>query len=591
MAVTPVPGLSVRAALGDVRRQGRKIQPKRRAMRDYALLIPEGNRGKINLVDFPFQIEPFYSDEIAEAEEVVYQKSTQIGASSGMVRWAVRLADQWGETVAYFFPTKIHVGEFGTEKLEPSIEASEYLQSRIPRGHTQNKSQKQIGLGFLYLRGMQSKAGVQSIPAQAIVIDEYDECPPQRVDEAENRISGAEGLGKIGRVRRLGRPSIPGYGIDAAYQESDRRRWLVRCPSCHAEQPITFPDNMRWRSASAGERVLRFGQDEFEIAKDVVEAWRACASCDTSLEGAPIRTGRWVAQTPGPGRVPGFHIPRLLVPNTNLRKIVANSRKTKVAEIETHHNHDLGEAWAAADARLTDQDLERAAAEGLEPQHRYTGRFPVTLGLDVASERDLSCRISEHLPNGSRRALRIFEPKDLQEVKQAMVDFRVHLAVVDSMPERRGIGRALQAAFPGRVYLCEYNDNPKSESWHYDEKRDIVVVNRTDALDAMMETIRQVENIPTKPMPQNYVEQMKSPVRKLEEDPEGKKIPHYAYRKTGNAGDDYAHAEVYDLVATELLQAITTTTEMFEAGQPEEVNVPDPVNLGYGNIRYRGGFD
>lgn len=589
MAVIGAQRFGVRDVLGDVRREAHaERHDRRRSMQEYAALIPESSRGPLRLHDFPFQVEPFYSDEIAEAEEVVIMKSTQVGASSGEIRWAVRLTDQMGETIIYFFPTATHVKEFGTEKLEPSIEASEYLQSRIPRGHTRNKSQKQIGLGFLYLRGMQSKAAVQSIPAQGVVIDEYDECPPQRIEEAENRISGAAGMGKIGRVRRLGRPSVPGYGIDAAFQESDQRCWLVTCPECGLEQRITFADNLRWRSAFAGDHILRAGHDEFEIRRDVQDAWRACKACEARLEGRPIRQGRWVAQSPGPGRMPGFHIPRLIVPLTDLRRIVVNSRKTKVIEIETFHNHDLGEAWAAADARLTDADLERAAAQGLEPQMRYTGRYPVTMGLDVASERDLNCRISEVLPDGTRRGLRIWEPKDYDEVAKAMEDFRVHVAVVDSMPERRGIGRPLQAAFPGRVFLSEYADNPKADAFHYDDKREIVTVNRTEALDAMMDSIRSVTNIPTKPMPHGYVEQMKSPVRKLEEDKKGR--PFYAYRKTGTQGDDYAHAEVYDLVAAEMLYALTKAQQHHDAGEPEIIDAPDPVRLAWGNTDYRPGF-
>ena len=831
-------GLRVRDVLGEVRREAdAERRNLHRSMREYGVLIPEASRGPLRLDEFPFQVEPFYDDAIAEAEEVVYQKSTQIGASTGMIRWAIRLPDQFGETAIYFFPTDVHVREFGAERLEPSIASSEYLSRRMVRGHTRNKSQKQIGLGFLNLRGMQSKAAVQSIAAQAVVIDEYDECPPQRIEEAENRISGAEGIGKVGRVRRLGRPSIPGYGIDAAFclapstpvllanltwkpagelkkgekllafdeenrgargrcfratqvigaplcvlpavritlddgqqieasedhrwlvrsatnlrwkrakslvpgdqlctvgrwtkdesrsagwlagifdgegyvsnsatkagrptgfrvgvsqnhgetleaikeqlaargfvvgeskndhgcvnltikgglpeclrflgtirperlvrkaeetwpglnvgcsrkvavaeveslgdrpvvalatkektliadgilshnSESDQRSWMVTCPECHLEQRITFADNLRWRAAAAGDRVLRAGHDEFEKRKDVTKAWRACAACDASLEGQPIKRGRWVAQSPGPGAVPGFHIPRLIVPRTDLRRIVVNSRKTKVIEIETFHNADLGEAWAAADARLTDADLERAAAQGLEPQARYVGRYPVTLGLDVASERDLNCRISEVLPDEiTRRALRIWEPKDVEEVMKAMEDFRVHVAVVDSMPERRGVGRALQNAFPGRVFLAEYDDRPKADAWKYDEKRQIITVNRTEALDAMMDAIRHVTSIPTKPMPRGYVEQMKSPVRKLEEDTKGR--PFHAYRKTGTQGDDYAHAEVYDLVALEMLNALNTAQKQHQAGEPEMVESPAPVKLGYGHNEYDPGF-
>jgi hypothetical protein len=96
--------------------------------------------------------------------------------STGLWRWAVRLADQFGETVIYFFPTLDHVTDFGDERIEPSIEASEYLQRRMPRGGVRRKRLKEIGTGKLVLRGMNSKAGVQSIAGQAVVFDEYDEC-------------------------------------------------------------------------------------------------------------------------------------------------------------------------------------------------------------------------------------------------------------------------------------------------------------------------------------------------------------------------------------------------------------------------------
>lgn len=586
---TPPP-VRARDILGDVRRQAQKGPTiVIHGMRDYSELIPEAATGPLNLADFPYQIEPFYSDEIASAEEVVFIKSTQIGASTALWRWAARQADQFGETVIYFFPTQTHVTEFGDERLEPSIAASRYLTSRIPSGHTRRKTMKQIGIGILQLRGMQSKASVQSVAAQAVVVDEYDECPPVRIGEAEQRLSGAEGSGKVARVRRSGRPSVPGYGIDAAFQDTDQRRWLVRCPSCHTEQPIEFTENIRWRSAAAGDTILRAGHDEFEVGKDVTEAWRVCRSCETSLEGRPIREGRWVATKPGPGRVPGFHIPRLIVPRTNLRKIVVNSRKTALSEIETFHNADLGEAWAAADARLTDADLARAAAEGIEQQTRYTGRYPVTMGLDIASERDLTCRISEKLPDGKRRSLRTFEPTDYSEVERAMHDFRVHVAVVDAMPERRAIGRPLQAAFPGRVFLCEYDDRPTAEAWVVDMEKGIVRVNRTEAIDAVMDSIRTVHNILNRPFAPNYPEQLKSPVRRLEEDAKGR--PRRVYVKTGTAGDDYLHAEVYDLVASELLGALTVTQEEQEASDPQILGAPDPVSLGYDNQTYRPGFD
>lgn len=574
--------------LGEEARSRRdEAEHHRRSIREYSELVPEANTGALRLDDFPYQVEPFYSDEIADAEEVVYMKSTQIGASTALWRWAVRRCDQFGETTILFFPTDAHVTDFGDERIEPSIRASDYLTRRIPRGHTRRKKMKQIGPGILQLRGMQSKTSVQSIAAQAVVIDEYDECPEERISEAEQRMSGAEAIERVGRVRRSGRPSLPGYGIDGTYQESDQRQWHVTCPECDLEQIIEYAENLRWRSAAGGEEVLRAGRDEFEVIKDVTGAWRACRACEASLEGDPIKNGHWVVTATGPGRVPGFHIPRLIVPRTGLRKIVVNSRKTKASAVENFHNADLGVAYASADAMLTDDDINRAMANGYpEQMESYRGRFPVTMGLDVASERDLSCRISEHHPDGSRRMLKVFMPKDFSEVAEAMRRFNVTLAAVDSMPERRS-AKGLMSEFPGRVVLVIYEDNWRAPAWRYAPDENTVHVNRTEAIDAMMDSIRDGSNWLSKQEAPMYREQLKALKRRIEEDKKGN--PRKIYVKTGQHGDDYAHAEVYDLVAKTMLLQLQMQAE-WEGEDGVPVEVEDAAKLGWGVVDYDPGF-
>lgn len=585
----PAGGLSIREMLGDEARSRRsEAEQQRRGIREYAMLVPESNLGPLRLDDFPYQKDPFYSDDIANAEEVVYKKSTQIGASTALWRWAVRQCDQFAETTIYFFPTSTHVTEFGDERIEPSIRASEYLTRRIPRGHTRRKTMKQIGPGILQLRGMQSKAAVQSIAAQAVVIDEYDECPEERISEAEQRLSGAEATERIARVRRSGRPSLPGYGIDAAYEESDQRQWFVVCPDCGHKQIIEFAENLRWRSAAGGDTVLRAGRDDFDTRKDVMEAWRACRNCEASLEGDPIKSGVWKVTHDGPGRVPGFHVPRLIVPRTNLRKIVVNSRQTKIKAVENFHNADLGLAYASADAQLTDADLDRAMTQGHpEPFESYRGRFPVTMGVDVASERDLSCRISEHRPDGTRKMLKVFMPKDFEEVAEAMRRYNVTLAAIDSMPERRS-AKALMAQFPGRVVLVIYEDKPRSPAWRYDDKENTVHVNRTEAIDAMMDGIRDGSNMLLQQEAPMYREQMKALKRKTEEDKKGN--PRKVYVKTGSYGDDYAHAEVYDLVAKTMLLHLQMAGQMDAAERGVPLEADDAVKLGWGVTDYDPGF-
>lgn len=581
----------------ELRRLGAEEADDFRSLREYARLVPEPKSGAVDLVQFPYQIEPMYDDVVADAPEAVVMKSTQVGVTTGLWRWAVRRADQFGETVIYYFPTDVHVTDFSDTRIEPAIEASEYLRGRIPQDHVRQKKLKHIGAGWVSLRGVQSKNSVQSVDADALVFDEYDECDPRNLEQAERRLSGAKAAGRTPRIRRIGRPSIPGYGIDVEYQRSDMRRWLVTCPKCKDEQPLEFAENLRWKSAATGSDVLRAGKDVYEEEDDVTAAWRACRSCGTSLEPrkgkdvGPIHAGRWVPQRKKPGAIPGFHMPRMIVPRTDLEEIVKASRGTKPHEIESFFNADLGIPYAATDSVLTDEQLDLHIAEGGEEMAGYSGRFHVTAGIDVASERDMTMRISEMAWDGRRRAIWMGEPEDFQEVEELLKRFRVTVAVVDSMPERRS-ARALAAAIPGRVYLAIYDEKPTADAFRYDDKKNLIHVNRTEAIDAMMDGVRGLHAPPLASPPVNYRAQMKSPVRRIVEDTKGR--PRRVYVSTGSQGDDWAHAEVYDLVAEEMLGALTAAGAIADAGAETDITEGSvegqPARLGYGAVDYDPGF-
>lgn len=571
-----------------------------RSIAEYGVLIPESRYGPIDLEWFPFQAEPFYSDEIARAVEAVYKKSTQVGASTGLWRWVVWLADQFGERAMYFFPTKDDVTDFGDSRIEPSIEASPYLQGRMSKKTVRRKTYKQIGLGDVTLRGMKSKSGVQSVDADAIVIDEYDDCDEGNISQAERRLSGAFAAGRRPKIRRAGRPSLPGYGMDVLYEESDQRRWMVTCPKCGTQQGLGF-NSLRWTTAAGGETVFQEGvKDVHETEKDVLEAWRACEKCDASLEApdrtlpaGPIFDGTWIPQAPGKGRVPGFWVQRLIVPRTDLRAIIVASRQTNLTKREAFFNADLGEAWAAEDAQLTDENIDaaRSDVEALaESIEQYRGTSLVTAGLDTAGERNLSLRVSEHLPDGRRRAIYLGEPETFEQVESLMGRLRIGLLVVDHMSERRH-ARTLAARNPGRVYLCAYDEKPESDAVRYNPEKNLITVNRTEAIDAMMDDVRHLQNVLLTNLPPLYREQMKALKRRTELDT--KERPRRVYRKTGTSGDDYAHAEVYDLVAKQMAMLLDMYGKKMGEG-PREVTSDDygveRARLGWDSDGYEAGF-
>lgn len=551
---------------------GEEREAASRSMKDWAALVPEPKFGVLNWEDFPYQLE-WYSDECAAAREVCWQKSTQVGMSAYAWRWGARRADQFSDTVIYIFPTDRHVTEFGDERIEPSIGDSEYLQSRIRPGYVKNKHQKRIGGGWMYLRGSTSRAGAQSVAGDSLVFDEYDELDRANVAQMERRLSGAKAAGREPRIRRLGVPTLPAWGIAAEFDRSDQRYWHVTCPACGEEQPIEWERNVRW-TVSTTDEVMSAAFDEYVDADDVVKAWRACRACDFSLEAprgerfGPIHAGRWAATRES--RTRGYHVSRLIVPNTDLIEIVKNSRKTGAYEVIAFWNNDLGYPYSPEENGLTEEEVKTACSYGDLPVPGYSGQWPVIMGIDQAGVRDQNVCIYERPPDAPRRALWIGTVPEWTDIDPLMRDYNVTLAVADSLPDRKG-ARALASRFPGRVLLAMYNDsNPDADPVTFDEKKNLVTVHRTEAIDGMMDAVRHGRSIPLKRVPHLYVAHMIAMKAKIEETPRGR--PVRVYVTTGGKGDDYAHAEVMTLVASEM---VAMKQAAFEQEMQQQMAVGD----------------
>jgi hypothetical protein len=598
-----------------------RARAARRTLMEYADLMPEPNIGPLRFDDFPFQVE-WYSEEVADAEEVVLRKGAQVGASGYGIRWCIQRVDQYRRTGLYVMPGDEHVRAFGDERIEPAIEESNYLQTRIRGKFVRNKHLKRIGSTFLHLRGSNSKAGAQSIAAQFVFLDERDLLDQTNVPHIERRISGARQLGMTPQVRHAGYPLLPNTGIDLIWQSSDQRVWHVLCRECGDEQPITWEGNVRWTTPGYHEgeseenpkgdpelplRVMRAGTDAFEDRKSIEDVWRQCRSCGASLEDSSpgakdgaLRSGDWIPMRPG-AKVIGFHVWRGMVPTTDLGAMVVASRGTSEAEREAFAALDLGLPYSQGDASLSDEDLARACSFGIPMVHRYVGSNPTTMGVDVAGERDLNVQIDEQLPAehpgvpNPRRTLWAGTCSTFEQVADLIQRFGVQIVAIDSNPERR-MAKALRSTFPGRVFLVEYGFKPQDEPLKItmDEAGMPlkVRVNRTDAIDAMMDSVRQVRWRPPANPPPGWQAQMKSLHRVTSLDKND--VPVRTYVTTGTDGDDYAHAATFGLVATELWRmALRVQAELqARAGRvmsQEEMGFRG-VRLASDDDRYEPGF-
>jgi hypothetical protein len=520
---------SVSESLGAEIRARRNVKRSERvSFYDWSMEVPEPKTGRLDFDRFPFQVELYR--EGGSDRELVISKSTQVGVSAWLLRWTMYWADMRGLTALYVFPKLKQMYDFSDARIRAAILKSSYLQSRIPSSSVQNKGLKAVGGGFVYFRGSESEDDLDSVDADVLSLDEYNRLTPENIPVAERRISGS----RLGLVRRVGVPTIPGFGISRLFDQSDQRRWYVKC-RCGVEQALSWTANV-----------------------DEERALRVCRRCRQELRPDEIARGRWVAEAESDVR--GYSIPKLIVPEVDMAALLGRFQRRLPEERMAFWNRDMAEPYAPAEGRLSVEAIQAAQSSGLSAGVKalvvasdkcrgigvpgYVGENVVTMGVDVAARRDLNVRISELWPGGRKACLFVGVVSDFNEVAKLMDRYSVRMCCVDHLPEGR-LARALAESFSGRVYLVRYATTAMHKVLAIDEANRTVSVKRTEAIDACFELIRAQRNLLPPELPEDYTRQMQAPVRVAERDDQGRRKVYYASPEA----DDYAHAEVYDLVA------------------------------------------
>jgi phage terminase large subunit GpA-like protein len=201
-----------------------------------------------------YLIEPYSEHH----RDVSHLKSTQMGLSTlGMLMaiYGARYRNFVG--ILYLFPSKSDVYDFSRGRVNPLIEDNPDTIGKWIQ-NTDSAGLKKVWNAFLYFRGMRSAIGLKSLPVDFLILDELDEANQNAIDMAMARMAHSE----FKEVMRLSNPTLPDYGIDAAFQLTDQRYWLLKCPKCNAYTDLvgTFPTESGKEVTTlleVGDRVIR----------------------------------------------------------------------------------------------------------------------------------------------------------------------------------------------------------------------------------------------------------------------------------------------------------------------------------------------
>ena len=209
-------------------------------------------------------------------ERVVFVKGAQLGGTEAGLNWLGYIVHNAPGLALLVMPSLDMVRRNTRTRIDPMIEATPELRKRIAparsRDSTNTAFAKAFPGGQIVMTGANSAAGLRSTPARFLFMDEVDAFPADAdgegdpVDLAMKRTATYRGRRKILLVST---PTIKGESrIEAAFLESDQRRFFIPCPACGEFHTLEW-GNIHWPEGRRG------------------EAYAACPSCWPAASGAP----------------------------------------------------------------------------------------------------------------------------------------------------------------------------------------------------------------------------------------------------------------------------------------------------------------
>lgn len=472
-----------------------------------------------------------------QAPQQVFIKGAQIGATEVLVLRTLHgmIHGHYPQGSLYLFPTRDDVRDFSKARFDPLIDSNWFIDKYVQNTDAQNI--KQVGRGFLYLRGARSTKSIggkksssqlKSIPVDRVVFDEMDEIEPEMVELAKERVSHSDKKELI----YLGTPTIPDYGVDQKYKESDQRVWTITCDSCNKETSLDleFPACIMRRKDGS--------------------AYRGCVHCGAELNPAH---GQWVAQYPDRSKdLVGWWISQLNSIYVEPGLILDLYENPPGGDLSEVMNSKLGRAYIPAENRLTEQEVFECCTDDAM-QMRSEG--PACMGVDVGKE--LHVVIAVKRTRNTLKIVKLARVDSFNDLHDLAKAFNVRCAVLDLRPETRKV-REFRRRESFQVFGCEYIESRLGDiGWN--EKDGVVQVNRTEICDASHDIVVEpgrLEIPRVNSEVKEFAAEMCNIAKVLEEDREtGSKL--FRYKRLGFRPDHYRHALNYAIIASQRIGTLS----------------------------------
>ena len=292
-------------------------------------------------------------------ETVTFKKSAQVSGTEAGINLFGHVVEDDPGPMMILLPTTDEVKKYVRIKLQPTIDATPSLKSRVRDQKSRDEDSstttfKKFPGGYLQLVGANSSSGLQMVTYRIIDAEEISEYPfdvDGRGDPLELAFQRTQAWEGRRKIFYNSTPGIAGIcRISAKYELSDQRRFVLPCPHCGVFQTLTWARLDREAleptyACPAHGCIIEHGDKPRMMAAGVWIKYFPGDDCPAELiEPEQIERHRARASA---GRDPGFWINGLYSPFKSWRQIVKEWREANgLQEKEkVFCQQVLGEAW------------------------------------------------------------------------------------------------------------------------------------------------------------------------------------------------------------------------------------------------------
>jgi len=485
----------------------------------------------IDFYHYPFMID-IYADK---SKTIVLKKSAQVGITTWALLRAFHAARYHKYNIIYTVPRASDVNQIVTSKVNPMIRSNPTLSLRQANDkHTDNMSQKKLGEGFIFFKGTISEVEGIMITSDRNVYDEYDRSDFETIQTYHSRLEGETSKGEEWFIST---PTLPDFGIDVKFEESDQKHWRFKCSRCNYEQHLEWIKNT-----------------------DKSRRYYFCQKCGRELRRSDIINGYWKARFPK-REISGYWINQMMLPWVKPMDLWEYYTKAEQGvdgySLEYFYNFKLGMPYADATKRIHESLFYKNITE--EDVIQIDGY----MGVDV-QEHELYVVIGTN-----RVVYGIITLKDDEEsskwtkLENIIKVFQPKTTVIDAGYKPQDVLHFAEK-YPYKIYMNWYREGDKDAQMIRRKKNASfakgsefqeeikVETSRNQVIDVLIQKLES-GNIKFKFHPQNdrFQELIKhaSTMYARQVETKGGKFK----REWANTGqNDYLHALVYWLVASQI---------------------------------------